>query len=62
MSVTPGDFSPKPPVSGGMNRIASVPTLTIYGKPACTTCRKLRALLTERGVDFDSIDYHATGI
>jgi arsenate reductase len=39
-----------------------VPTLTIYEKPTCSTCRKLRALLTERGVSFEPIDYHVTGI
>jgi arsenate reductase (glutaredoxin) len=39
-----------------------VPTLTVYEKPTCSTCRKLRELLRERGVDFESIDYHATGI
>lgn len=37
-------------------------TLTVYEKPTCTTCRNLRALLTESGVDFESIDYQATGI
>jgi arsenate reductase len=37
-------------------------TLTVYEKPTCTTCRKLRALLAARGVDFESIDYHASGI
>ena len=42
--------------------IARVSTLTIYEKPVCTTCRKLRALLAERGVDFESIDYHVTGV
>jgi arsenate reductase len=36
--------------------------LTVYEKPTCTTCRKLRALLAERGVAFESVDYHATGI
>lgn len=36
--------------------------LTVYEKPTCTTCRKLRALLIERGIDFESIDYHVTGI
>ncbi len=36
--------------------------LTVYEKPSCTTCRKLHALLTERGVDFESIEYHVTGI
>jgi arsenate reductase (glutaredoxin) len=39
-----------------------VPTLTVYEKPTCSTCRKLRALLNERGVSFESIDYHLTGI
>ena len=39
-----------------------MPTLTIYEKPTCSTCRKLRALLSERGVSFESIDYHVTGI
>ena len=32
--------------------------LTVYEKPTCTTCRKLAALLTERGVDFDRVNYH----
>jgi arsenate reductase (glutaredoxin) len=39
-----------------------VATLTVYEKPTCTTCRKLYALLTERGVDFESVEYHVTGI
>jgi len=37
-------------------------TLTVYEKPTCTTCRKLRALLAEQDVECESIDYHATGI
>ncbi len=37
-------------------------TLTVYEKPTCSTCRKLRALLDERGVEYESIDYHVTGI
>ena len=36
--------------------------LVVYEKPTCTTCRKLRALLDERGVEYKSIDYHVTGI
>ncbi len=36
--------------------------LTVYEKPTCSTCRKLRALLAERGVRFRSIDYHVAGI
>lgn len=43
-------------------RIDSVPKLVVYEKPTCSTCRNLRALLGERGVEFESIDYHVTGI
>lgn len=39
-----------------------MPALTVYEKPTCTTCRKLHALLTERGVDFESVRYHVTGL
>jgi arsenate reductase len=34
------------------------PVLTVYEKPTCTTCRRLFALLTERGVDFERVNYH----
>ena len=46
----------------GEDRIAAVAVLLVYEKPTCTTCRRLRALLEERGVDFESVDYHVTGI
>jgi arsenate reductase len=36
--------------------------VTVFEKPACSTCRKLRALLAERGAEFRSIDYHASGL
>jgi arsenate reductase (glutaredoxin) len=39
-----------------------VSVLRVYEKPTCTTCRKLRALLDERGVEYESIDYHVTGV
>jgi len=39
-----------------------VAELTIYEKPTCTTCRNLAALLAERGVAYDSVDYHVTGL
>lgn len=39
-----------------------MPTLTVYEKQTCTTCRKLYALLSERGVDFESVEYHVTGL
>ena len=32
--------------------------IRVYEKPTCTTCRKLAALLTERGIDFEQVDYH----
>jgi arsenate reductase len=34
------------------------PGLTVYEKPTCSTCRRLFELLTERGLDFDRVDYH----
>jgi arsenate reductase len=34
----------------------------VYEKPTCSTCRNLRSLLIERGGDFESVDYHVTGI
>jgi arsenate reductase len=30
--------------------------LTVYEKPTCTTCVRLRALLRERGVEFERVD------
>ncbi len=39
-----------------------IATLTVYEKPTCTTCRQLRALLDGRGVVYESIDYHRTGL
>jgi arsenate reductase len=36
--------------------------ITVYEKPTCTTCRRLFELLTERGVDFDRVDYHVEGL
>ena len=32
--------------------------LTFYEKPTCTTCKKTAKLLTERGVDFDRVNYY----
>jgi arsenate reductase len=32
--------------------------LTVYEKRTCTTCRKLAALLEERGIDFERVDFH----
>lgn len=36
--------------------------IVVYEKRACTTCRKLAELLTERGVDFDRVEYHVEGL
>lgn len=32
--------------------------LTIYEKPTCSTCRQTVALLKERGVEFDDVNYY----
>jgi arsenate reductase len=39
-----------------------VATLTVYDVNTCTTCRELAHLLKERGIDFDSVEYHVTGL
>ena len=36
--------------------------ITVYEKNTCTTCRSLAALLTERGIDFDTVQYHVEGL
>ena len=36
--------------------------LTVYEKRTCSTCRNLAALLAERGVDFDRVEYHVEGL
>jgi len=36
--------------------------ITVYEKPTCTTCRKLAKLLEERGIDFETVEYHVTGL
>lgn len=37
-------------------------SVTVYEKPTCTTCRKLSKLLTERGISFETVEYHVTGL
>jgi arsenate reductase (glutaredoxin) len=36
--------------------------ITVYEERTCTTCRKLSELLTERGIDFDTVEYHVEGL
>jgi arsenate reductase (glutaredoxin) len=36
--------------------------IRVYEKRTCTTCRKLSALLTERGVEFEAVEYHVDGL
>jgi arsenate reductase (glutaredoxin) len=36
--------------------------LIVYEKPTCTTCRRLSALLAERGIEPERVDYHVTGL
>ncbi|MFY9488338.1 MAG: arsenate reductase family protein [Solirubrobacterales bacterium] len=35
----------------------TIDRLTIYEKPTCTNCRKTVALLNERGIDFEDVNY-----
>lgn len=35
-----------------------MPELTVYEKPTCTTCRSLTALLEEKGIGFERVNYH----
>ena len=36
--------------------------LTVYEKRTCTTCRGLSALLAERGIEADRVEYHVEGL
>ena len=36
--------------------------IVVYEKRTCTTCRNLAELLTERGIDFDRVEYHVEGL
>ncbi len=36
--------------------------ITVYEKRTCTTCRNLATLLAERGIDFESVEYHVEGL
>jgi arsenate reductase len=36
--------------------------LTVYEKNTCTTCKNLALLLEERGIEFDAVEYHVTGL
>ena len=39
-----------------------MPRITVYQKPACTTCRKVYNTLKEKGVDFDAVNYYVDPI
>ena len=36
--------------------------LTIYEVKTCSTCRNLAALLAERGIEYEGVEYHETGL
>jgi arsenate reductase len=36
--------------------------VTVYEKRTCTTCQQLSALLEERGVDAEKVEYHVEGL
>ncbi len=37
-------------------------TITVYERRTCTKCRQLAALLSERGVDFERVEFHVEGL
>jgi len=37
-------------------------SIAVYEKPACTTCKNLARLLTDRGIEFDSVEYIVDGL
>lgn len=39
-----------------------MPTIVIYQKPTCTTCRQVYAALKDSNVDFDAVDYYTDPI
>lgn len=40
----------------------STKKVTIYLKPACTTCKKAVAILDENNVDYESVDYYKQAV
>jgi arsenate reductase (glutaredoxin) len=36
--------------------------LVVYEKPTCSNCRRLARILDERGIAFDRVDYHVSGL
>ena len=53
----PVDRGREPPGSVG-----AVAELTVYEKRTCSTCRRLSALLAERGVDADRVEFQVEGL
>ena len=38
------------------------PSIVVYQKPTCTTCRQVHAALKESGVDFEAVNYYVDPI
>ena len=34
-----------------------MPDVTVFEKPTCSTCRRVVALLSEKGIEFERVDY-----
>ena len=41
---------------------SSMTDLTVYEVSSCSTCRNLATLLEERGIEYDGVEYHETGL
>jgi arsenate reductase (glutaredoxin) len=50
-------FSLSPPNPDGTSALsAKLAVMTLYLKPTCTTCRKAKSLLREKGIRFEEVD------
>ena len=38
------------------------PSIVVYQKPTCTTCRQVHAALKKSGVDFEAVNYYVDPI
>ena len=36
--------------------------MVVYEKRACSSCRRLATVLTERGIDFAAVEFHVEGL
>lgn len=52
----------QPPACRSKVRTMPDPQLVVYEKNTCSTCGNLFTLLRERGIDYETVEYHVTGL